>query len=130
MGTPAMNPGAGYATGPGPAGGQGVGPTDRMVGFLDLVERFRALCADPEASGVMAVASMKDEVRRKPADVIKDYEDMLGKTKSLALRNAIRLALKDLYKAQGEDEKVMETLRAMLAENDAAIQSQQPKTKP
>ena len=59
---------------------------------------------------------------RKPKEVIEDLEAVLTKTKTLGLRNAIRMTLKDLYKGLGEDEKVLEHLRAMLAECDQALQ--------
>ena len=71
---------------------------------------------------MIAIGDLKDAVRRKPKEIIEDLETRLKKTKTLGLRNAIRLTLKDLYKAQGADEKVLDHLRTMLAENDAALQ--------
>ncbi len=94
-----------------------------MGGHVILTQRMAELCANPQVAGVVAISALKDDARRKPAEVVKEYVSLLEKTKSLGLRNAIRLALKDLYKAQGEDEKVLQVLRDMVAENDAAIQS-------
>ena len=97
----------------------------RMNMMMEMLERLKHTCFDPTSAGIVAIGGLKDDVRRKPAEIIKDLEDTLGKTKTLGLRNAIRMSLKDIYKAQGEDEKVLQHLRAMLAENDAAIQAHQ-----
>jgi len=94
---------------------------EQMGAAMGVVARMGEICFNPRLAGLLAVGMLKDEVRRKPADVIKEFEEQLGKTKSLGLRNAIRMSLKDLYKAQGEDEKVLDQARAMLAENDQAI---------
>lgn len=136
---PMGGPGMPGAESPGMAGGMHHGPgmmpghpgmapgmapgVERASEFLDLIVKFRDVAFDPQTAGMIAIGGMKDDVRRKPDETIKDLEAQLVKTKSLGLRNAIRLTLKDLYKAQGEDDKVLEHLRAMLAENDAAIQS-------
>ena len=100
---------------------------ERMGAAMGVVDRMGEICFNPRLAGMLAVGMLKDEVRRKPADVIKEFEEQLGKTKSLGLRNAIRMSLKDLYKAQGEDEKVLDQARAMLAENDQAIGAEQSK---
>ena len=47
-------------------------------------------------------------------------ESLLTHTKSLGLRNAIRLTLRDLYKQTGQKDKVLQLLRDLLKENDAA----------
>ena len=96
---------------------------DRMGKFIGLVGAMKHVCFDPETAGVIAVGALKDDVRRKTADIAKDLEAQLAKTKTLGLRNALRLSLKDIYKKQEDDEKVLGHLRAMLAENDAALQA-------
>ena len=95
----------------------------RMTSNLGLIEQMKRLCFDPAAAGLVAAGGLKDDVRRKSADVAKDLETQLAKTKTLGLRNAIRLTLREIYKRQDDDEKVLEHLRAMLAENDAALQA-------
>jgi len=57
-------------------------------------------------------------VPRRPGEIIEDLENVLSKTRTLGLRNAIRLTLKDLYKMQGNGKMVLKHLRAMVAEND------------
>lgn len=101
-----------------------MGPDDigRMTSNLGLIERMKRLCFDPAAAGLVAAGGLRDDVRRKSGDVAKDLETQLAKTKTLGLRNAIRLTLREIYKKQDDDEKVLEQLRAMLAENDAALQ--------
>ena len=96
---------------------------ERMGLMIGLIQRMKRICFDPEAAGVIAAAGIRDEVPRKPEEVIKDLEDQLTRTKTLGLRNAIRLSLKDIYKHLGQNDKVLEHLRAMLAENDAALQA-------
>ena len=93
-----------------------------MERMIQLIERLRDTCFDEPNAALIAIGGLKSEVRRKPEAIIDDLEQALDKTKTLGLRNAIRLTLKDIYKAMGEDEKVLDHLRAMLAENDEAIQ--------
>ena len=102
-----------------------MGPVDvgRMTSNLGLIERMKRLCFDPAAAGLVAAGGLRDDVRRKSGDTAKDLEAQLAKTKTLGLRNAIRLTLREIYKKQDDDEKVLEHLRAMLAENDAALQA-------
>jgi hypothetical protein len=131
--TPGGSPQPGPSVGPvGPMAGPGpmhAGPTgpgmhqaEIMQRMMKLVGQMQRTCFNPQAIGLIAVGGLKDEVRRKPDEIIQDLQEQLEKTKSLGLRNAIRLTLKDLYKAQGQDEEVLEQLREMLEENDAAIQ--------
>jgi hypothetical protein len=116
-GMPVMRPGE-YRTMP-----MRAEDADRMGKFIGLVRAMKHICFDPEAAGVLAVGGLKDDVRRKTPAIAKDLEAQLAKTKTLGLRNAIRLSLKDIYKKQEDDEKVLVHLRAMLAENDAALQA-------
>ena len=95
----------------------------RMTSNLGLIERMKRLCFDPAAAGLVAAGGLRDDVRRKYAETTKDLEAQLAKTKTLGLRNALRLTLGEIYKRQDDDEKVLEHLRAMLAENDAALQA-------
>ena len=104
---------------PGPKPGQVLDQIDPM---FELLERMSEACFDEVFASMVAIGGLKDEVRRKPAEVAKDLEAQLKKTKTLGLRNAIRMTLKDIYKAQGEDEKVLNLLRETLAENDKALQ--------
>ena len=101
-----------------------------MERMMDLLHQMRRTAFDPGMAGMVAIGGLKDDVHRKPAEIIDDLEKQLAKTKSLGLRNALHLMLKDIYKAQAEDEKVLEHLRAMLAENDAALQTAPPVQQP
>ena len=86
---------------------------------IKLVGDMKAASFDRSSMGLIAIGGLKDDVRRPPAEIIADLEDQLGRVKTLGLRNAIRLSLRDLYKQTGNNAKVLEHLRAMLAENDA-----------
>ena len=93
------------------------------TGFhVSVVERMKSACFDPEMAGMLAAGGLREEVERPPEEMVKDLETQLARTKSLGLRNALRMTVREVYKAQGNDEKVLEHLREMLAENDAAIQ--------
>jgi hypothetical protein len=102
---------------------------ERMGGVVGLVSRMSEVCGNPQLAAMVAIAGLKEDVKRKPEEIIKELEDQLGKLKTLGLRNAIRLLLRDLYRAQGEDAKVLEQLRAMIAENEAAIQAHEKAAK-
>ncbi len=98
---------------------------ERVEMKLGLIGQLQKVCFDPAAAGLIATAGLKDDVSRERPEIIKDLEARLGETKSLGLRNALHLVLRDLYKANGNNEKVLEHLRAMLRENDAAIVKRQ-----
>ncbi|MDY7009272.1 MAG: hypothetical protein SVV80_00765, partial [Planctomycetota bacterium] len=100
---------------------------EHMDVMIKLVQRMKQTCFDSEAVGVMAVGALKEEVPRKDEDIIKDLEGQLAQVKTLGLRNAIRLTLKDLYKHRGKNEKVIEHIKALIAENDKALQAQEKK---
>jgi len=129
----------GYGRGPG--GGEGPGRTmgpmepmrrllhsspeiQQMDTLLQTVMRMRHVAFEPESAGLIAVGGLKDD-RRKSAEIIEDLEKLLKQTKTLGLRNSIRLTLRDLYRAERQDEKALEHLRVMLRENDDAIQAEE-----
>lgn len=95
---------------------------EQMGAYIGMMGKMKDVCYNPEVAGMVAVGGLKDEVTRKPEEVAKDLEELLTNTKSIGLRNSIRIALKDIYKSQNNSEKVLEHLRAMVAENDAEIQ--------
>ena len=98
---------------------------DEMERSIHLLERMRDVCFEAENAAMVAIGGLKDEVRRGPKDVIADLERQLKKTRTLGLRNAIRLTLKDLYKMHSDnDEMVLTHLRVMIAENDEALQKE------
>ena len=112
----AMPPGGGH-------GGQGGGHAD-MGNTFQMIGHMGDAMFNPRIAGVIAIGGLKDAVGKKLPDKIKFFEAQLDKTKTLGLRNAIRLTLKDLYQANGDDEKVADQLKAMLEENDAALQQE------
>jgi len=94
---------------------------ERMGRMVGLIERMYQASFNPQSAGLMAIGGLTTDVQRDTKDVIADLENLLTQTKSLGLRNSIRLTLRDLYKEAGQSEKVLEHLRAMVAENDAGI---------
>ena len=94
---------------------------ERMGRLLGLVQHMNQTAFDPQVAGLVALGGLRTDVQRELDEIVKDFEGLLATTKTLGLRNSIRLTLRDLYKETGRNEKVLENLRAMLAENDAAI---------
>ncbi|MFP4105482.1 MAG: hypothetical protein ACLFVU_05245 [Phycisphaerae bacterium] len=94
---------------------------ERMGSYIGYVNRMKSVCFDPELAGMIAVGGLRRDVERKPEETAEELEELLKETESLGLRNCIRMSLRDIYKAQGEDEKVLKHLRKMIAENDAAL---------
>lgn len=116
-GAPHANPMPG-----GPGGPHGpFSEPDQAMHMMMAMRQMQQFAFDPATAGFVAIGGLKDDARRKPDAIISDLEDQLAKAKSLGLRNAIRFTLKDLYKAQGDDEKVLGIDRALIAENDAAL---------
>jgi len=103
----------------------------RLGRHIELIERMRHTSFDPAMAGLVALGALRTDVpRQKPEDVVKDLEDLLRQVKSLGLRNSIRMMLKDLYRHLGNDAKVVEHLKAVVLENDAAIQKEAERRPP
>lgn len=98
---------------------------DRLERMIDEVDRMADLCFDRRRMAMIAIGGLKDEVKREGEAVAGDLEVQLKKVKTQGLRNAIHLMLKDMYKARGKNDMVLRHLRALLSENDAAIQREE-----
>ena len=97
----------------------------RLGRHIELIQRMQHTSFDPAVAGLVALGALRTDVpREKPEDIIKDLEDVLAQTKTLGLRNSIRMMLKDLYRDQDKHAKVLEHLKAVIAENDAALQEE------
>jgi len=97
------------------------GPMAEMDMMMAMIERMTDVCFNPRVAAMTAIGGMKDDVRRDPKEMIRDFERELARTRTLGLRNAIRMTLKELYQHTGQHEKVLDVNRAMLRENDEAI---------
>lgn len=86
--------------------------------MMHMLGAMKTICFDPDLAAVLAISAIKEELKDKPADAVKTLETLLGKTRSPGIRNAIRLTLKDLYKAQKDDQKLLDMLQDMVIEND------------
>jgi len=93
--------------------------------MAEMIEWMENVCFEPSTAALIAIGGLKDEVEREPKAVAKDLEGVLENTATLGLRNAIRMTLKDVYKAQGEKEKLLAHLRALIAENDKALEEEE-----
>jgi len=110
-------PGGPMGRGPGPqtaAPGAG-GDINRFGGYISMVGQYSKLAADPEASGVAAVISAGDVLRRKgPQEGINFFTTILPSVKIEAVKRAIHLQLIDLYKANKQDDKALEELKVLI----------------
>ena len=88
---------------------------------LQMLERMKALTFAPENCAMIAIGAIKDELDLEPRDAIKHLERLLAKTRSLGLRNAVRMSLKELYVQTHQTEKLLDLLMDLIAENDRAI---------
>ncbi|MBN1556155.1 MAG: tetratricopeptide repeat protein [Phycisphaerae bacterium] len=80
-------------------------------------------CFNSGVMGIAAVGGLRTETPMEPKDQIQQFEDLLSQTKSLGIRNAIRLTLKDLYIETGNLPKAREHLKKIIEENDEAPES-------
>jgi len=105
---------------------------EQFARMMQMVKHMQHTCFDPEAAAMVAVAGLRDDMPRKPEEVVDDLEATLKRTRTLGLRNAIRLILRDLYRHLGRHDRMLENLREMLVENDEAIQAEmgRPKHEP
>ncbi|MBI5722373.1 MAG: hypothetical protein HZA50_00280 [Planctomycetes bacterium] len=101
-------------------GGQGF---EEMGMFIGVIDKMRGVCYNPEVAAMVAAGGLKDEIKRKPGEAAKDLEDLLAKAKTVGLRTAIRMTLKDIFKEAGDDAKVVEQLKAIVQENDDEMQT-------
>ena len=108
-------------------GGPGVIGTGRdgvdyeaLSAQADAMKSFTGSLFDARSAAVTAVYALKDDL--KPEEAIKLFTARLEKTKVQGLRNAIHMALRDLYKDQGQDDKASDQLKAILDENAALLQ--------
>lgn len=103
-------------------GKQGIPPEmARFQGYLTMVTQYGKLASDPEASGVAAVVSAADVLRKGgPQEAINFFVKILPDVKQDAVRRAIRLQLVDLYKAANQPDKALEQLSNLITADGAS----------
>jgi len=89
--------------------------------YVELLETVRELAFPPETAATIGIMAIKDDLDLPPEEIVKHLTEVLAKTKSLGLRNSIRLALKDVYEETEQKDKLLGLLKDMIAENDAAL---------
>ena len=88
-----------------------------------VVGNLKETCFDPRAMGIVAIASLRGEIHQDPKQLADHLQAMLEQTKSLGLRNAIRLTLKEVYLEQGQVDQASRQVEMMIQENDQAVQA-------
>ena len=84
------------------------------------LEYYEEIAFEPVRAGLLAISALA-EIEAEPEERAGLFEELLGKTKELGLRNALRMVLNEIYTNAGATEEVVENLSAMLAENDAVL---------
>lgn len=98
--------------------------------MIELIERMKHVCFDPENAALIAVGGLKDDIPRRPEEVVDDLEGVLKRTRTLGVRNAVRMVLRDLYRHLGAHDRALRNLHEMLAENDEALHGRRERDEP
>src|SRR5262249_40535483 len=111
--------GMGRGPGQGPGAGPG-GPPPQMMAmqrYLDLVNQYSKMSADPQTAGVAAVIAATDILKPRGADAaIQWFNKILPDVKNPTVRRAIHGQLADLYKQSGQQDKALEELHTLMTE--------------
>jgi hypothetical protein len=128
--------------GGGPEGGPGMergadGEDPRMArynlmrGYLDAVDRYARLAHDPAMSGIAAVVTASDLLKKRGTDAGIDYfTKLLPQVKSPAIGRAIRIQLVDLYRSAGKNDEALNQLKELMLAEPAANEGQTPMMPP
>lgn len=103
-----------------------VGPTPRAQASVSeakvrVVSDMKDTCFDPQAMTIVAIGSLRSETAGDAAEAAKSLLGLLDRTKNLGTRNAIRLALKDLFVDKSQLDAARAQVEAIVTENDDAI---------
>ena len=117
--------------------GRGDGEDPRMArlnmmrGYLDAVDRYARLAHDPAMSGIAAVVTASDLLKKRGTDAGIDYfTKLLPQVKSPAIGRAIRIQLVDLYRAAGKNDEALNQLKELMLAEPAANEGQTPMMPP
>ena len=96
-----------------------------MTQYLSLAGSLVETAERPEAAVFMAIEGIFEvyEQRRDAPNAVKHFERLLAKHgDNRTVRNLIRFKLRDIYKETGQQDKALEQLDLIFAENAAAAQ--------
>ncbi|MBL7139850.1 MAG: hypothetical protein ISS74_02985 [Planctomycetes bacterium] len=94
---------------------------EEMGLHLELLELMKQTTFDPESCALLAIGAITDDLDLEPERQIQELRQVLERARSLGVRNAIRMALKDLYMEADQPDKCLEVLRDMILENDEVV---------
>ncbi|NLF32800.1 MAG: hypothetical protein GX591_18170 [Planctomycetes bacterium] len=100
-----------------------------------LVGNMKELCSDPQAMGIVALGSLRTEAGLDRADLVALLNGMIENNPdsgidmvaSRAMRNAVRMTLKDLYIEMGDTANATEQLKGIIRENDEILRHAEQK---
>lgn len=83
-----------------------------------MLESIIEVAFDPISAGMIGIGAINDELALTPKEAAEELESILKSTKSLGLRNAIRMTLKDVYLKAGDKKRASYHMGMMIAESD------------
>ena len=116
MGGPGRRgPDGGGFDGPGGGGPPGMRQVEMLRSYLDVVDHFAKVYADPTTAGVAAVVEAADVLKPRGADATIDYfNKILPEVKDATVIRAIHAQLADLYKHTGQQDKALDELHSLI----------------
>lgn len=105
---------------------QGMPPqVQRMLGYLNIVERFSQMVKDADTARVAALMAATDTFRARGHDAVIDYLTKLlskveaGPNASPVLERAIHIQLGQEYQASGQSDKALEQFESIILNSNA-----------
>jgi hypothetical protein len=89
---------------------------------MRMLESMSKMAFDPIHCAMIAIGAIKDDLDMEPKEAAEHLEKILEETKTLGLRSAIRMSLKELYEETDDREAMLRILKAQIRESDKAIQ--------
>ena len=87
-----------------------------LLGEMRVVREVAEIASDPDHAATMVILTLSEEI-----DDADDFEplmlDLLSRTKSATVKRLIRMELAERYGREGEDEKALEQVRAIISDD-------------
>ncbi len=88
---------------------------------MEFVAGAQRLMSNPLQTTIVAVRGIVDMSKDNPKQGITALQPLLDQEQPIAIRNVIRMGLRDLYDKAGERQSAIDQLTAVVKENAGAI---------